>query len=350
MINLPDLKTADVKNKKVFLRTDLDVPLWEGKISDTTRLEEGFETLKYLLDNGAHVIVAGHLGRPEGKDQGLSLKPVADWFASKFNSTAKEGKVGEFDGWQVISQLYLLENLRFSPGEESNDPDFSQKLANLAEIYVDDSFAACHRAHASIVGIAKLLPHFAGILLKREVEKLYGLLENPKRPLAVIIGGAKIETKLPVVEKMHQIADYVLIGGLIAEQGKVLLQVQHEQMLNKKSALLVADLNEDKTDITSKDAENFLQIINMSQSVIWNGPVGMTEGKEENQELASYKLAKGIAESGLYSVVGGGDTIGYLKKIGLLDKFSFVSTGGGAMLDLLSGEKLPGIEVLIGGD
>ncbi len=346
MINFPDLKNADIKGKKVFLRTDLDVPIENGQIEDDTRLLDGLDTLNYLLDNGAHVILAGHLGRPEGKDEKLSLKPIADWFAQKFHSNAREGKLENFDGWQILNNLYLLENLRFYKEEEANDTVFSQNLASLTEIYVNDAFASSHRAHASVVGIAELLPHFAGFMLKKEIDTLSTLMGNPKRPLAVIIGGAKIETKLPVVEKIHQIADYLLVGGLIAEETKVLLKVQHEKLVERKSALLVADLESDKTDITSKDVENFLQIINLAKTIVWNGPVGKTEGNEGNLEIGSAKLAKGIVESDAYTVVGGGDTISYLRKIGLLDKFSFVSTGGGAMLEFLSGDKLPGIEVL----
>lgn len=410
MYNLPDLKTARVDGKRVFLRTDLDVPILneeqitnnESQIADDTRLTDGLETLKYLLDNGAHVIVAGHLGRPQEKLQTaesaevasknfhvhnagdsslnqnadganarsenfessphsldadlivstLSLKPIAEWYARKFSSNAKAGKLGEFEGWQIMPNLYLLENLRFYPEEEANPSTssgqaFAQRLASLAEIYVNDAFASSHRAHASIVGIAKLLPHYAGFMLVREINVLATLMEDPKRPMTVIIGGAKIETKLPVVEKMHQIADYVLIGGLIADQTKTLLKVQHERTENRKSALIVGDLVLDKTDMTANSIENFLQIVNLSQTVIWNGQVGITEGREDNPEIASAKLARGIAESGAYTVVGGGDTIGFLKKIGLLDKFSFVSTGGGAMLEFLSGEKLPGIEALV---
>ena len=331
----------------MFLRTDLDVPIENGQIQDDTRLTDGLETLKYLLDKGAHVIIAGHLGRPQGKDYKLSLRPIADWYAKKFNSAVKAGNVGEFEGWQIMPNFYLLENLRFHPEEEASDPTFSQKLASLSEIYVNDAFASSHRAHSSIVGIAALLPHYGGFMFTREINVLATLMEYPKRPLTVIIGGAKIETKLPVVEKMHQIADYVLIGGLIADQTKTLLKVQHERTENRKSALIVADLVLNKTDITANSVENFLQVVNLSQTVIWNGQVGITEGREDNPEIASAKLARGIVESGVYSVVGGGDTIGFLKKIGLLDKFSFVSTGGGAMLEFLSGEKLPGIEALI---
>src|SRR3989344_7982984 len=299
MISLPDLKNADVKGKKVFLRLDLDVPLSKQStinnqspqmrdpaaagqltIADDTRLRDSLETLKYILDDGATVIIAGHLGRPQNK---FKIQ----------NSEFRVQNIGGFDGWRISDKLFLLENLRFNSGEESNDLLFSKKLASLADIYVNDAFASSHRVHASIVGVAKLLPHFAGFMLKKEVETLSSLLENPKRPLAVIIGGAKIETKLPLVEKMHQIADYVLVGGLIAEETKVLLEVQHEKVSppagGRKSALLVADLNGNKTDITSKDAENFLQIISLAKTIVWNGSVGKTEGNEGNLEIGSAK-------------------------------------------------------------
>lgn len=347
MINLPELKKASIKGKKVFLRTDIDVPIENGKITDDTRLIEGLETLNFILENNAHVILAGHLGRPEGIEEKLSLKPIANWYAKKFTSKPQKGKIGAFSGWQITPQFYILENLRFYKEEEGNQQILAEHLANLAEVYVNDSFASSHRAHASVVGVAKLLPHFAGITLSREINILTNLIEDPKRPLTVVVGGAKIETKLPLVEKMHRIADYVLVGGKIAEETKILLKVQHEKVSDRKSALLVADQTFDKSDITPNDAENFLQIINLSQTVIWNGTVGITEGRELDHSLGSFKIARGITESKAYSVVGGGDTIGYLKKVGFLKKFSFVSTGGGAMLELLSGEKLPGIEALL---
>ncbi|PJE58073.1 MAG: phosphoglycerate kinase [Candidatus Portnoybacteria bacterium CG10_big_fil_rev_8_21_14_0_10_36_7] len=351
MINLPDLKTADVKNKKILLRLDLDVPLSiDGDIEDDTRLKDSLETLEYLLSSEAIVIIVGHLGRPEGKDEKLSLKPIANWFLNQLQITSNDlsvTNIEDFEGFKFSDKLFLLENIRFYKEEEENNPDFAKKLAGLTDIYINDAFAVSHREHASIVGVVKLLPHYAGFRLKKEIETLSSLLENPKRPFVVIIGGAKIETKLPLVEKMHQFADYVLVGGKIAEETRVLLKVQHEKVAERKSVLLVADLNEDETDTMQNSVENFLQIINLAKTIIWNGPIGKTEGQEEDLEIGTAKLAKGIVESGAYAVVGGGDTIGYLKKINLLDKFSFVSTGGGAMLEFLSGEKLPGIEALI---
>ena len=272
-----------------------------------------------------------------------------------------DSKLGEFEGGEIGQNIFLLENLRFYKGEETNDQIFARKLASLADIYVNDAFAVSHRNHASIVGVAKLLPHFAGFQLQKEVEVLSGILENPKRPLVVIIGGAKLETKLPLVEKMHHIADYVLVGGKLAGDVKTLLKVQHEKINppagGRKSALLVADLNNEGTDITLKSAENFLQIISLAKTIVWNGPLGKISDKKSEiikSEEGSKQLAEGLVKSSAYVVVGGGDTVGFLDKICLLDSFAcmpkhrcFLSTGGGAMLSFLSGEKLPGLEALL---
>jgi phosphoglycerate kinase len=344
------LKETNVKDKKIFLRVDLDVPIIGGKIEDDTRLISTLSTIEYLLKQDAKIIIGGHLGRPEGVDRKFTLEPVAKWFKTKFSiSNFQFSKLGEFEGWEIGPSIFLLENLRFSGGEEKNDPEFSKKLASLAEIYVNDAFAMCHRNHASIVGITKFLPHFAGLHLEKEIRVLSDVLKNPKRPLVVIIGGAKIETKLPMVEKMHHIADYVLVGGKIVEETKILIKVQHEKIVGQKAALLVADTVQDNSDITPKDAENFLQIINLAKTIVWNGSMGIIGGKSESlvSEEGSRMIAEGILQTEAYSVVGGGDTLEYLNKLGILDKFSFASTGGGAMLNFLSGEKLPGIEALL---
>ncbi len=354
-MQLPLLKTADVKEKTVFLRADLDVPLIDGKIEDDTRLIAAIPTIEYLLKNGAKIIVAGHLGRPKGFDKSLSLEPVAGWLSQNsklktqsHNLNLKTSEIGKFEGWGVGPNIFLLENLRFFAGEEKNDPEFSKKLASLAEIYVNDAFAMCHRNHASIVGITKLLPHFAGLHLEQEILHLNSAMQNPKRPLVVIVGGKKIETKLPLVEKMHRIADYVLVGGKIAQASKELVKLQHENIKGHKAILFIADSNSDKTDISDKDAENFLQIISLAKTIIWNGSMGIIGGKSENlpTEAGTKEIVEGILKTDAYTIVGGGDTVEYLNKLGVLDKFSFVSTGGGAMLSFLSGEKLPGIEAL----
>ncbi|MBI2025980.1 MAG: phosphoglycerate kinase [Candidatus Levybacteria bacterium] len=343
--NLKSVKEIDdVKGKTVLLRVDLDVPLKDGKIEDETRLNAWFETLEYLVRRGAKVIIAGHLGRPKGKDEKFSLFPIASYLSKKINSKIQKSNIDGFEGWKLAQNVFLLENLRFFRQEEENDEEFSKKLAGLADIYVNDAFSATHRNHASIVGITKFIPSFAGLHLLKEVEVLSKVLEDPKRPLCVIIGGAKIETKLPLVEKMHKFSDFVLVGGEIAENTKILLKVQHEKLSGKKSMLLVADLTLDGKDITQKSAENFLQIAQNAKTIIWNGPMGLIEEKE--YEKATEILAKGIINLDAYKIVGGGDTIAFLNRHNLQDKFDFVSTGGGAMLEFLSGEKLPGLLVL----
>ncbi|MCL5970692.1 MAG: phosphoglycerate kinase [Patescibacteria group bacterium] len=351
---LLDVRKVDVKGKKVFLRADLNAPISEAengewKIEDDTRLVESLPTLNYLLENGASVILVSHLRRPEGYDPKLSLLPIAKWLAKELkleNNNLKIEKLGEFDGWKLTENLFLLENIRFYKEEKENNTEFTKRLASLADIYVNDAFASSHREHASIIGAPKILPHFAGIRLQKEIEVLSGILENPKRALVVIIGGAKIETKLPLVEKMHRFADYVLIGGKIATESTELIKVQHESISGKKSILLVAELNEQRTDITLKSAENFLQIISIAETVVWNGPLGHTDGPTDEGKAGSRLIAEGILSSKAYSVVGGGDTLEFLKKLGKLSAFNFFSTGGGAMLAFLSGEELPGVEVL----
>ena len=361
MKKLSNLKKEDLYNKKIFLRADLDVPIQQSATSnqqsvlDDTRLSAWLPTLEVLLKNQADVFIAGHLGRPKGIDEKLSLKPVALWIkrALELHTELEVIDLNGFKAFKITGNLYLLENLRFYKEEEENPSTssgqaFAQKLASLADVYINDAFASSHRAHASIVGITKYLPSYAGLRLIKEVEELSKVLENPKRPLCVIIGGAKIETKLPLVEKMHHFADYVLIGGEIAENDKVLLKVAHEKTNpsagGQKSALLVADLTDNSKDITTKSAENFSQIIRNCETVVWNGPMGLVEEKE-NQSGTNI-LAEGLSKISAEKIVGGGDTVAYLKKNNLLDNFSFVSTGGGAMLEFLAGIKLPGLEVL----
>ena len=346
--DLKSIKKADIYRKKVFLRADLDVPIENGRIVDDTRLQALLPTLEYLIKNDVQVYLAGHLGRPRPilNENEFSLEPVAEWLIKQFNF--HEG-LTPFDldglkGFTMTSGVSLLENLRFHKEEEENDSEFSKKLASLADIYINDAFASSHRAHASIVGITKYLPSYAGLRLEKEVEELSKVIENPKRPLVVIIGGAKIETKLPLVEKMHAFADYVLVGGEIAENDKVLLKVQHEKNVGRRSILLVADLTEDNKDITVKSAENFLQVCQTAGAIVWNGPMGQVE--DEKYQVATEILAEGISKLSAYTIVGGGDTLSFLKQKHLLDKFSFASMGGGAMLEFLAGEKLPGLKVL----
>lgn len=344
-----DLKSigdyTGIENKKVLVRVDTDVDLTGETISDDTRLASSLQTIQYILDKNGTVIILGHLGRPDGKeDATFTLLPIAKWYAEKFNGSAQETQLGEFKGWKVTDTIFLVENLRFFSEEEEKGEEFTKKLASLGDVFVNEAFAVSHRDHASISGLPALLPSFAGFHLQKEVATLSKILENPERPLVVLIGGAKIETKLPMVETMHKVADYVLVGGQIAEQDKILLQVQEEKQGEHKCVVLVADNTADGLDITSKDTENFIQIFMLAKTIVWNGPVGkMGDPKTEANTL---RIAEAIAASGAYTVVGGGDSLTLLKQHGMLDKFSFVSTGGGAMLEFLSGKRLPGIAVL----
>jgi phosphoglycerate kinase len=345
MINLKSIKSANIREKIVLLRADLDVP-FQSSITDDTRLKAWFPTLNYLLEEGATVIIVGHLGRPAGKDSKFSLEPIAQWLNQKFkvqSSKLKITKVGDFNGWEITDKIFLLENIRFYEEEEKNDPQFAKKLAQLAQVFVNDAFASSHRAHASIVGVTKFLPSFAGLRLLEEVKVLASVLDNPKRPLGVIIGGAKIETKLPLVEKMHGFADYVLVGGEIVENDKVLIKVAHEKV-QSQSILLMADMLENQQDITLRSVENFLQVLQDAKTIVWNGPLGLVE--DEQYQKGTEILAEGIVKIPAFTIVGGGDTIGFLKQKSLLKKFSFASTGGGAMLEFLAGERLPGLVVL----
>lgn len=362
---LPDIRKVNIKDKRVFLRLDLDVALaQQTRIIDDSRLVASLPTIKYLLNHGARVIIGGHLGRPKGVDKSLSLEPVVVWLCENIKdqkSNIKNGKwkiesekLNNFDGWKLSKNLFLLENLRFYKEEEENDLEFAKKLAGLADIYVNDAFAASHRDHASITGVAELLPHFAGLRLQEEIKALSKVLENPKRPLVALIGGVKIETKLPLVERMHHFADYVLVGGKIAQEIHELLKIQHETTTGQKSTLLIADCNKEKTDITEESRENFIQIINTAKTIVWNGPVGKISNMEYqisniqkgNSEYGTLKLAEGITKCDAYKIAGGGDTTEFLKRVGLINKFNFVSIGGGAMLTFLAGEKMPGLEVL----
>ncbi len=344
LYNLKSLKEAQVSGKTVLLRADLDVPIENSQILDDSRLNSWFPTLEYLLGNGAKIIIVGHLGRPNGADKNLTLLPVANWIATKLKAQIVEEKIGDFDGWKITDSVSLIENIRFYKEEEENDQEFARKLAQLGTIFVNDAFATAHRSHASTEGIAHFIPSYAGLRVLQEVEVLSRVLESPDRPLGVVIGGAKIETKLPLVEKMHSLADYVMVGGEIAENDKVLLKVQHEKVSDRKSVLLVADLNQSRQDITAKSAENFLQLLADAKTIVWNGPMGKIE--DPDFQNGTLTLAEGIINIRAYSILGGGDTIGFLRSKTLLDKFSFVSVGGGAMLEFLSGDRLPGLTVL----
>ena len=332
--------------KTVLLRIDSDVDISGSRIVDDTRLAASLDTVKLILEKGGSINIIGHLGRPKGADDKFSLALVAKWFAQKLKGDFQEIKIGRLKAWKVTDRVNLIENVRFFPEEEKNGEEFARELSLLGDIFVNDAFAVSHRAHASIVGVTKFIPSYAGLHLQKEVEVLSKIIRDPKRPLAVLIGGAKIETKLPLVEAMHRVADYVLVGGQIADQDRILIKVQHEKIIGKKSAVLVSEANPDNTDITPKSVENFEQILGMAQTIVWNGPVGVTNDPTAKTAEGTKRLGEFIVKTNAYKVVGGGDTLAFLKEVGLISKFDFVSTGGGAMLEFLSGKKLPGIEAI----
>lgn len=335
-----------IAGKKILVRIDSDVDIVDGVIQDDTRLLSSLDTVQHILDKGGKVILIGHLGRPDGvAKKELSLEPVAKWYAKKFDGTIQETEIHTFKGWNITENISLIENIRYFINEEENDSYLGRQLATCGDYYVNEAFAVSHRAHASTEAVTHFIPSFAGLHLAHEVHELSSVMQNPARPLVVLIGGAKIETKLPMVETMHHLADFVLVGGEIADQIKVLLKVQHEKKSPKRSILLVADLIDSGFDITEKSTENFIQVLNHAQTVVWNGPVGLT-GKGSETEQGTRKIAHALAQSSAHTIVGGGDTLVFLQKEKLLDKFNFVSTGGGAMLEFLAGVKLPALKRL----
>jgi phosphoglycerate kinase len=307
---------------KVFVRADLDVPLQDNQIVDDFRLQAILPTLKYLQQQQAHIIIAGHIGRPKGNpNPQLSTKHLQSYLEQHLNP----------------AQFELLENLRFDPREETGDDSLAQELAGKADIYVNESFATSHRNHASITGIPKFLPGFAGLRLAQEIEVLSLLLNDCPRPLIAIVGGAKIESKKPVVQKFTQIADHVLIGGKIGlDWDETIPQNLH----------LPTDYAQDNLDIGPQTIQSFMDIIQTAKTVVWAGPLGMWEDPKYMQ--GSKSIADQIANSQAKWIIGGGDTISCIKHLNLLNRVDFASTGGSAMLEYLVKETLPGLEALNG--
>lgn len=313
-----------IKDKKVLLRMDLDVAIEEGKVVEDLRLEAGLDTLDFCLEHAASVIIMGHIGRPNGEDPKYSVKPVVDWFEEKFSHVnLPEGK------------LHILENLRFEPGEEASDMNFAQELAGYGEVYVNEAFAS-YRKSASTTILPTLLPHAAGFRFEQEVQVLSGVRNNPERPFVAIMGGAKVEDKLPAVEAMAKIADTVLVGGKIAKLMK-------EQGTPLPGNVVLADLTEDGEDINAETVEKWKPIISQAKLIVWNGPLGKVEDEKNGQSL---EVAKAVLAAPAKTILGGGDSIAFLGKHNLLDQFTFVSTGGGAMLEFLINGTLETIEAL----
>jgi len=387
------VRDLNVKGKKVFLRVDFNVPLNEkGEITDVTRIKATLPTLTYLILHGAKLIIASHLGRPKGKFKPeLSLKPVQkklSEFLKKEIILAPDVIGNEVEKLKESlnnGEILLLENVRFYPGETENNEAFARELAKGIEIYVNDAFGACHRAHASVVGITKFVPvKAAGFLLEKEMKYLGRLLDVPEKPFTLVLGGAKISDKIPIILNMLDKVDHILIGGGMAftflkaigkEVGKSIVDEEKlktaEEILKEAQKrninfhlptdLVIAEKIESgvKTEII-KDSpvpENYMgldigpqtieiysKIISESKMIFWNGPMGVFEIDEFSRGTIS--IANAIAESKAISIVGGGDTLAALEKADIKNKITHVSTGGGASLEFLANGTLPGIEVL----
>ena len=333
-----------MRGKRVLVRSDLNVPLDDGRIADETRIRASLPTLQLLLErDAAQVTVCSHLGRPKGEDPALSLRPVAE--------RLQELLPGE--------RLHVLENTRFNPGETKNDTRFAQELANGNDVFVQDAFGSVHRAHASTVGVAQLLPAYAGLLLERELTELGKLLGEVERPFVLISGGAKVDDKLGVLKNLGGKADVVLVGGKMAEQIRIDNPLPFDVVLpvDVVAAREFAADAEAKVvpynalpegwlglDIGPETCQLFGQHISDARTIFWNGPMGVFEWPRFSEGTKA--VAEAVASSAAYSIVGGADSARALSELGLADRVTWVSTGGGAALELLEGNELPGVAVI----
>ncbi len=319
-----DIQSAPVKGKAVLVRMDLDLPS-RGKSFDQTRLEDGLETVRYLLKQKASIItIIGHRGRPEGrKVANLSLKKIEKLLRQSFSR--EENK-----------SIVVLENLRFDPGEEKNGVTFAKKLAKGQDLFVNDAFASSHREHASIVGVASLLPSYFGFQFMRELRGLEKLVQEPKRPFVAILGGSKLSTKLPLLDKLTEKVDVILVGGKISDE------LLKHPLVNRK--LIVGELAKHGKDISDNAVQQFSRFILMAHTLVWNGPLGKCEDKEYRR--GTLEVARTISRSRAYSVAGGGDTEAALSLLKETKSMKFISSGGGAMLEYVAYGTLPGIEAV----
>ncbi len=322
------------QNKKVIIRLDLDVPFDDnGNISDLTRLESALPTLNLLKESASQIIIIGHLGRPNGKvDPSLTLKPVC----SKLSTLLGES-IEFIASGAPATKVSMLENIRFDPREETNDESLAKELARFGDIFVFEAFAVSHRAASSTVAITKELPSYAGLRVAKEVKELGATLQNSKHPFLVILGGAKIETKLPMIQNMQTFADNIFVGGKLPYEIK-------QQGVTFSSKVTVAKMNESGFDISSKAAQQAVDLISKASLIVWNGPLGKFE--DENQREGTKIIAEAIAACSAKKITGGGDTIAAMEMFGIKDKIDFISVGGGAMLEFLSGKELPALKAL----
>lgn len=385
------LDDLDLSGKRVLVRVDFNVPLEDSKVGDDTRIQAALPTIRELIEADARVILCSHLGRPKGQVRPeFSLRPVAAHLSGLLGREVAFATdvVGE-DARRIVAilepgQVALLENLRFEPGEEKNDPEFAAKLADLADCYVNDAFGAAHRAHASTEGVARILPSAAGRLMQREIDALTRVLNDPAQPVVLILGGAKVSDKIGVIESFLGFADSILIGGgmantFILAQGHDIGQSLVEpdlvdtanDLLSKASSsgveivlpadcVVASSLEEPQSkrvvgpsdipadagvfDIGPQTVKEFETYIAKAGTVVWNGPMGVFEVDEFAE--GTLGVGRAVAASDAYSVVGGGDSVAALNKMNLEDQIDHVSTGGGASLEFLEGKLLPGIAAL----
>ncbi len=388
-MNKKTIEDIDVNGKKVLMRCDFNVPQDEnGNITDNRRIVSALPSIKYLIEHNAKVILCSHLGRPKGEfKEKYSLKPIAEELSKLLGKEVKLAKdvIGE-DAHNLANNLkdgdvMLLENVRFHKEEEANDPEFAKKLADMAEIYVNDAFGTAHRAHASTAGIASYLPAVSGFLIKKELDFMDSALENPERPFVAILGGAKVSDKIGVIENLMEKVDTLIIGGAMAytflkatgknignslcEDEKLELVkdiLEKAKQRNVKLMLPVDNIEAKSTDdevtkiveeiedgyagfdIGPKTIEMYEKELENAKTVVWNGPLGMFE--LEKFANGTMSIARKLAELDAITIIGGGDSASAIEKAGLSDKMSHISTGGGASLEFLEGKKLPGIEVL----
>ena len=392
-MNKKTVKDIDLKGKKVLVRCDFNVPMDEQRnITDNTRIVAALPTIKYLLDNNCAIILCSHLGRPKGEFKPeFSLKPVAKELSKLLHQDVMmaEDVVGEDATTKAANlqqgQIMLLENVRFHKEETDNDPEFSKKLASMAEVYVNDAFGSAHRAHASTAGVAAYLPAVSGFLIEKELQFLGRAVTNPQRPFVAILGGAKVSDKIGVIDSLLEKVDTLMIGGGMAytffkaqgyEVGKSICELDKlglaKDLMEKakqKGVKLILPLDtviakepgedvESKTvkcteipadwegfDIGQETIKIFSEELKNAKTVVWNGPLGLFEF--DQFAIGTNEIAKVLAEIDAITIIGGGDSAAAVKKAGLEDKMTHISTGGGASLEFLEGKKLPGIECLM---
>lgn len=391
-LNKKTVEDIDVKGKKVLVRCDFNVPFdAEGNISDPKRINEALKTIKYLVDHQAKVVLCSHLGRPKGEfNMKYSLAPVAEYLSKALGQEVKMAKdvIGESAKSIAASlkdgEVELIENVRFHKEEEKNDPAFAKELASLAEIYVNDAFGTAHRAHASTAGVADYLPAVCGYLIQKEITIMGGALADPKRPFVAILGGAKVSDKIGVITNLLDKVDTLIIGGGMAytfmnalgysigtsicesdkiELAKDIMAKAKEKGVNfliPQDNVVATEYKADAEfkpvdsdnipdgwmglDIGEKTAKLFADAIKNAGTVVWNGPMGVSEWP--NFAKGTIAVAKAVAESDAISIIGGGDSAAAVENLGFADKMTHISTGGGASLEFLEGKVLPGIACL----